>query len=560
MPSALSRSPVLSSELLASREPFRDGVYVVGPFAGRVSFSSQQRRAISLVCDIDNDLKTAGDHQGLRNKGVCIVGAGIAGLTCAATVATLGGEAYVYEKQPERSRLASGRRVTIHQILPTIRDAKHRNAHPNLNFWPHEDVDPFTRLPFLNWHEGDCASVAERFAEQLNQLMLHQEVRTRISIRTGLSVRGIRKEDGKFKVDCVASSGSTEPWRRSFDLVILAVGFGDERSAPGMASPSYWASLSGAIPELRKHAFPEIKHYVVSGTGDGGLIEALTMTFGDMQAGNVHPAIADALNDGALRNEIARVENQAHKQYADQVLHGTGEQPSPETRDDLSRFLWKGYEPLVDYIPEYIVTEISRSRSEIASVILLGQWTHPMELSSSPYHRLLTVLSQKKGWIDYRRISEINATSRNPPLRIAADVEVTLADVWVKPHATGAAGYTLENSFFVARHGYSSPLVELYDNPTLIGQIKRQQSLYADQDSLPTERVQRLAGILGYPDPSRTDRFFMEHKRTIEAYFQTRFNLVIEMEAQRSETHFVVYGSEEASAADGIPRVLSAAK
>ena len=86
---SITRTPVLSSELLASREPFSDRVYVVGPYAGRVSFSSQQRRSISLLWDINNDLKASGNRNGHFGMDVAIVGAGVAGLTCAVMAAAL---------------------------------------------------------------------------------------------------------------------------------------------------------------------------------------------------------------------------------------------------------------------------------------------------------------------------------------------------------------------------------------------------------------------------------------------------------------------------------------
>ncbi len=162
------RKPVLSSELLASRIPFKNGLYVVGPFAGRVSFSSQQRRAMSLVCDIDQDLRTSGDGNGLERKRICIVGGGLAGVTCAVAAAALGASVIVVEKTP--ARVSSDDRVDLGQVLATIREAEHRDAHPTLNFWPHEDVEPFTHLPVLNWHEGNCGAVAQQIVDGLNKV------------------------------------------------------------------------------------------------------------------------------------------------------------------------------------------------------------------------------------------------------------------------------------------------------------------------------------------------------------------------------------------------------
>jgi hypothetical protein len=289
---------VLTSELLASRQPFCEGVYVVGPYASRVSFSSQQRRAISLVCDIDSDLTSAGDEKGIRGKRICIVGAGIAGLTCAVAVAALGGSAYVHEKKLHKSPPGAGHRVSVDEVLSTIRNASHRDAHPTLNFWPHEDIEPFTRLPFLNWHEGDCSSVAEQFVDQLNDLMSQKPAITNlISIRTGFDVKAIESgsQPGKLCPRYELAPGAPEAWSMDFDLVILATGFGAETTAPGADTPSYWLAEGDCIPAVREAAPRQIRNYVVSGTGDGGLIEVLRLRFRDLRAGNI-----DGRMEGAL--------------------------------------------------------------------------------------------------------------------------------------------------------------------------------------------------------------------------------------------------------------------
>jgi hypothetical protein len=537
-----SRKPVLTSELLASRQPFREGVYVVGPFASRVSFSSQQRRAISLVCDIDSDLRSAGDVHGIGDKDVCIVGAGIAGLTCAVAVAALGGNADVHEKILYQDRPGVGRKVGIGEVLATIRGAEHRDAHPTLNFWPHENIEPFTRLPFLNWHEGDCTSVAQQFVAQLDKLMSRPATANLISIRTGFDVNDIVAglTPGKLRPVYEVQTGAPTAWTKEYDLVILALGFGQEKTAPGSETPSYWDPEKDCIPTLRDAPPGMIKHYIVSGTGDGGLIEALRLRFRDLRAGNIDATMEGALGGTRLRSAIAKIENQAHKKYADNVLHGRGSQPSKRTREVVARFLWEQYNGLLGLFGDGVIKSLEEACSLLPPITLLGEWSFPMELSASPYHRLLLTIACRHGWIVYRKAADIRASGTTqfaeinvqrgtkidkinvPMTTVTANIYDPVAKRWL-------GDQDHHDSFFIARYGYISPLEALYDDLTLIGRIRRQQSLYADQDALIVERAREMASRLGLPDPSDAKEFYDEHKDNVKIYFEKKFEALIKL-------------------------------
>ena len=533
---SISRAPVLTSELLASRQPFREGVYVVGPFASRVSFSSQQRRAISLICDIDNDLRTAGDAKGLKDKEVCIVGAGIAGLTCAATVAALGGGAHVIERASPRSGKSSADRFDAADILSTIRGASHRDAHPTLNFWPHEDIEPFTRLPFLNWYESDCQTVADQITEQFNGLLQNEPGENRITIYPGLSVIGISKgategwweplyQDHTDDVD--------EPPFAEFPLIILALGFGAEKFAKGMDSPGYWEARRDVIPALRHNKPSRVANYIVSGTGDGGLIEALRLTFEGLRAGGLNAAMASVVEDSRVRNAVAGVENRAHKFYADCILHRTAPQPDPETRESLASRLAEGYGAVIKLIGGPVVRNLRAARSGLPPVKLLGFWSHPMELSSSPYHRLLLTLALKHKWIEYIRISNVEVAHVGGSVLLAyldEVIEVSLAevdvDLWAAYGPPERVRY--KEAFFLARHGYTSPLLEFFGgDSTLLEQVQKQQALYADQDALSMERAAAIADAYGNPNPGDVDQFYAGQFPQMKRYFFEKYGLAL---------------------------------
>lgn len=556
-----SRKPVLTSELLASRQPFREGVYVVGPFASRVSFSSQQRRAISLVCDIDADLRPAGEKHGIDDKDVCIVGAGIAGLTCAVAIAALGGNADVYEKILYQERPGVGRKVCIKEVLATIRGANHRDAHPTLNFWPHENIEPFTRLPFLNWHEGDCTSVAEQFVAQLDKLLSLPSTANLISIRTGFEVKDIVEGNtpGKLRPVYDVTAGAPSRWDKEYDLVILATGFGEERTTPGSDTPSYWDPGADHIPRLRDVPPNAIKQFIVSGTGDGGLIEALRLRFKDLRAGNIDATMEGALGGSRLRSAIAKIENQAHKMFADHILHGRGQQPSKGTKEKISRFLWEKYSELLGLFGDGVIKSLRESCSPIEKVLLLGEWSFPMELSASPYHRLLLMIACKHGWVDYYKSKGVRAAAQERTVEVVVRQGATTekfniplttvsADIFDPATKRWLAGQTYKDSFFVGRWGYTSPLEALYDDVGLIGRIKRQQSLYADQDALVLERAREMAHKLGLPDPNDGQEFYDEYKDIIKRYFETKFDVLIKLADDRFEIRSITGGKIDPAA------------
>jgi len=66
-----------------------------------------------------------------------------------------------------------------------------------------------------------------------------------------------------------------------FDLVILAVGFGIEKSMPPQPLRSYWRNDSLHQPEIEIRS--DRTKYIVSGNGDGGLIDVLRLRLKDFK-------------------------------------------------------------------------------------------------------------------------------------------------------------------------------------------------------------------------------------------------------------------------------------
>lgn len=69
----MRQRPSVDAAVLASRVPYNSGLYVLGPFAERVSFASQQRRAMNLAWSIHQNLLKSGDSKGLEEKKAVVV-------------------------------------------------------------------------------------------------------------------------------------------------------------------------------------------------------------------------------------------------------------------------------------------------------------------------------------------------------------------------------------------------------------------------------------------------------------------------------------------------------
>ncbi len=231
------------------------GTYVLGCFATRVTFFSQQVRALNLVDAICKSGLVLADQE------VAVVGAGAAGLTAAAAFALRGVRVRLFEAMGNPHE-AQGR-------IPIQRASRQRALHPHLYDWPWGDdaLSPHAGLPVLDWKAGTANEVIASLGESFD------------AIRTGcLDASGtplIRCQQQRLSDLAVRQSnqrpvtvelpGGTEHFR----AVVLAVGFGIEK-ADGLAQHSYWVDDPADSFEARGR-------WLVSGFGDGALTDLLRL-------------------------------------------------------------------------------------------------------------------------------------------------------------------------------------------------------------------------------------------------------------------------------------------
>lgn len=529
----IDQRPTTDVALLAGRVPYHPNLYVIGPFAERLSFASQQRRALSLVCAIQAELEAAGEKHGLEGKRVCIIGAGLAGLTCSLGLLAHKADTWILEASD---------RPMAHML-----DVGHRDIHPTINFWPREEIALTTELPFLNWYQDNCGTILQDLLAEWEQIAYAQP--NFRELKGGCRVSAIRWNGRGWDIDA-----TNPPEDQDFDIVILATGFGPERDLAETGTPGYWNEQDDLIDEIRKKNKPIVNHYVVSGTGDGGLIEALRLLFNDFRAGKIASRTKNIIDDKTLSGSVRYIEGDMKSAVFDDVLHQDFPL-SDEDKDKIALRIWEQYTK-VEKLPASRLLEALREDRTPVRVGLIGRRPTPTEYSSSPYHRLLIMISIRMGWLEYYQVDRGGVTDSVCALpeedySLARRLSLRRKRLEFQPKrkisGDGSKFIYDENPsrcewdacFYLARHGTISPLEAMFKIPPialpkpadqLVEFVRRRQALYADQDWITMAQASQMAKALGQTDPADPIKWARFHLHRAIPFFETRFGLVAEVD------------------------------
>lgn len=252
-------------QLSASRLCEANNVYAVGLETGVVSFYSQQCRAFDLA----RLFAKKQDTKSLREQKIGIIGGGVAGATLWTALQAYGFEdVALYEASDE--------------ILSRQASAGHRHAHPAINDWPlfdaNREFSSTTKWPFLNWFGADAASVVRQMREDPYIKRLRAQMPERVKLRH-LAV-GISEEQETGTEDLppvtVEFQTQQEVYREHFCTVFLAVGYDYETGLHHSSSNSYWWPDNVREYLWDRHEYGEYQ-FLMSGTGDGGLIDLIRL-------------------------------------------------------------------------------------------------------------------------------------------------------------------------------------------------------------------------------------------------------------------------------------------
>jgi hypothetical protein len=258
--------------LLATGCPADSGLYFVGSFDRRITFYSQQVRALRLA----HALSRPGKLKPADN--IAVVGAGAAGVTAALGLALLGNDVTLYD--PAASILQ-------------LQSASPRLLHPHIYEWPRlGSLDDNAGLPVLDWSANHGGAVCTRLKADFGAALTRLQNLTFASghVLTSLEKAGVRWRLG------LENNGTAIS--RQFDHVVLAIGFGDEIPCGAATPVHYWKQNSTGSAAAEPHS-PAT--YIVSGNGDGGLTDLLNLLLQDFDHVGFTRRFLGYFSDDALR-------------------------------------------------------------------------------------------------------------------------------------------------------------------------------------------------------------------------------------------------------------------
>ena len=274
----LSPQPTPSEYLAVTS--LTDGIFLIGLLDKGVTIFNQQVRALNLIWALD--------HAGKLRPGsaIAVVGGGIAGLTAAMALRTIF----------SLSTDSPGRTVTLFErrsvLCPLQRGCATRWVHPHIYDWPKEgSTNPSASLPIMNWRAGRASDVAATVVTEWDKGPSHKPV----GVEQWRNLRYIKIHHKSHEVEWVGEQHSdagafprVSGDKRQFDIIILAIGFGDERRSSKHGGDSYWRNETLGQPDLTDRQ----QRYVVSGTGDGGLIDLLRLRIADFREDRIGHQLA----------------------------------------------------------------------------------------------------------------------------------------------------------------------------------------------------------------------------------------------------------------------------
>lgn len=409
--------PLLPQDIIAgSAVRDRPNLFVIGCFDRRITFYSQQVRALSLVYA----LKVQGYLN--SNPRIAVVGGGAAGVTAAAAAALVSSANVVlFESAAELLSLQS--------------TTERRRLDPHIYDWPaHDTTDPIADLPILDWESGTCRTVRDdvllgfediaiRLAPRLDR-RLRYEVKALVSATDGYELVFT-------DLDAPALPAGQE-LRERFNMVVLAVGFGLEprETVQGIQNASYWSDAGVPVAEFEGRPTPR---FFISGNGDGGLIDFVAAGARNFDHAAMirmiseHPGITELASILAAIDVRARAADTAGARF-DFIAAYDGEL-------------------LVQLTESGLVAAVAQQLRPGVRLTLQTQHAEMFEVSTSALNRLAAYLTIKACEADaqrtFRHIQCNNVTRIEAP-----DPPPEVADFWID-----CAGETVAADAVIIRRG-----------------------------------------------------------------------------------------------------------
>lgn len=249
--------PQLKRFLQQYKIPGTNG-YILGVFQPGITVYNQQLRSLNILhAMIETNVLTKEDK-------IAVIGGGIAGLTFATAALKLGYSIDLFEKS---------------QILiPYQYGCETRRIHPHFYSWPESLTEyPYCDLPFFNWSHETASTVSKNIYDTFKGITKQAKGQFREFRGTKLSKEDIKWGSRETIIEFDSKKGQKG---KNYSKVIVATGFGIEKRLELTLNSSTKETTSTCLSYWRNDEFEQasltkdiVNTYVISGTGDGALID-----------------------------------------------------------------------------------------------------------------------------------------------------------------------------------------------------------------------------------------------------------------------------------------------
>jgi hypothetical protein len=305
--------------------------------------------------------------ESLQGKSVVIVGGGVAGVTATAAAMLCGAHVTILEQGDE--------------LLHMQRGCHTRYLHPQIFEWPDLNARRASaELPILNWSVGTASEVALRILADFHRIRLRlaeaSPGQTLLTEQCG--VRGLRLGESG---DSIQWEGRKPDRVESAHAIILALGFGIERTVPQLPRRSYWRVDSLTQTPLDS----EDDEYVVlvSGTGDGGIIDVLRSALKEFDHSGFLDECVLRLENAGVNDQIKTIEDEAKDRWEQ---GRKAERKEAEVEVELADWLNKRYGAVAGL---RAVDDLLGVRRQETRVVWVGRLPYPVSFKSQPLNRVL---------------------------------------------------------------------------------------------------------------------------------------------------------------------------
>jgi hypothetical protein len=199
----------------------------------------------------------------------------------------------------------------------------------------------------------------------------------------------------------VVAEGHGRNHVETFDLVIMAVGFGLERTLPGLPLLSYWENdnygrpiLTGSVPRT----------YLVTGCGDGGLIDAIRLRINAFDHANFVYSLQRLPDIEPIKARLLDID----REVRDETVY-----VRPDLKEESQGVLLERKYRQLD-IPTSL-KELLTSQLRLDTIVYLNSPQRtPYSLKASILNRFLVFLLRDSGGIWYRS-GKVAVTVNTPP-------------------------------------------------------------------------------------------------------------------------------------------------